>query len=158
MAFFFGYRILFVYIFVLFLVTFRSVENGRPWQVRKVEQKMPKEEATLLLVHLPLIQLGTLQSIFKISSLSVTQQEQVFEYRTLYFYTSRSARLSISRLMEEPTAYEKLRLTNLLELREDCSRELQFVDAYRSIKQRSVIFRQNSNFLLYFLGNGGINI
>lgn len=40
------------------------------------------------------------------------------------------------RLMEEPTAYGKLGLANLLELREECLREFQFVDAYRSIKQR----------------------
>lgn len=38
--------------------------------------------------------------------------------------------------MEEPTAYGKLGLANLLELREECLREFQFVDAYRSIKQR----------------------
>ena len=40
------------------------------------------------------------------------------------------------RLMEEPAAYGKLGLANLLELREECLREFQFVDAYRSIKQR----------------------
>ncbi|OVA20728.1 protein of unknown function DUF89 [Macleaya cordata] len=39
-------------------------------------------------------------------------------------------------LMEEPAAYGKLGLANLLELREDCLREFQFVDAYRTIKQR----------------------
>jgi type II pantothenate kinase len=38
--------------------------------------------------------------------------------------------------MEEPAAYGKLGLANLLELREECLREFQFVDAYRSIKQR----------------------
>lgn len=42
----------------------------------------------------------------------------------------------LSRLMEEPAAYGKLGLANLLELREECLREFQFVDAYRSIKQR----------------------
>ncbi|KAH7857411.1 hypothetical protein Vadar_012396 [Vaccinium darrowii] len=42
----------------------------------------------------------------------------------------------LARLMEEPAAYGKLGLANLLELREDCLREFQFVDAYRSIKQR----------------------
>ncbi|KAG5234144.1 pantothenate kinase [Salix suchowensis] len=35
-----------------------------------------------------------------------------------------------------PAAYGKLGLANLLELREECLREFQFVDAYRSIKQR----------------------
>lgn len=40
------------------------------------------------------------------------------------------------RLMEDPAAYGKLGLANLLELREECLREFQFVDAYRSIKQR----------------------
>ncbi|KAE8663936.1 Pantothenate kinase 2 [Hibiscus syriacus] len=38
--------------------------------------------------------------------------------------------------MEEPAAYGKLGLANLLELREECLREFQFRDAYRSIKQR----------------------
>jgi len=38
--------------------------------------------------------------------------------------------------MEEPAAYGKLGLANLLELREECLREFQFTDAYRSIKQR----------------------
>ncbi|XP_043703868.1 pantothenate kinase 2-like isoform X2 [Telopea speciosissima] len=42
----------------------------------------------------------------------------------------------LRRLMEEPAAYGKLGLANLLELREECLREFQFVDAYRSIKQR----------------------
>lgn len=42
----------------------------------------------------------------------------------------------LCRLMEEPAAYGKLGLANLLELREECLREFQFVDAYRSIKQR----------------------
>lgn len=42
----------------------------------------------------------------------------------------------LSRLMEEPSAYGKLGLANLLEMREECLREFQFVDAYRSIKQR----------------------
>uniref|UniRef100_A0A0R0H094 Pantothenate kinase 2 n=1 Tax=Glycine max TaxID=3847 RepID=A0A0R0H094_SOYBN len=39
-------------------------------------------------------------------------------------------------LMEEPSAYGKLGLANLLEMREECLREFQFADAYRSIKQR----------------------
>ncbi|XP_022736935.1 pantothenate kinase 2 isoform X4 [Durio zibethinus] len=39
-------------------------------------------------------------------------------------------------LMEEPAAYGKLGLANLLELREECLREFQFLDAYRSIKLR----------------------
>ncbi|XP_068305597.1 pantothenate kinase 2-like [Pyrus communis] len=42
----------------------------------------------------------------------------------------------LARLMEEPAAYGKLGLANLLELREECLREFQFIDAYRSIKQR----------------------
>ncbi|KAK1280437.1 Pantothenate kinase 2 [Acorus gramineus] len=42
----------------------------------------------------------------------------------------------LRRLMEEPAAYGKLGLANLLELREECLREFQFVDAYFSIKQR----------------------
>ncbi|CAL5411696.1 unnamed protein product [Camellia sinensis] len=41
-----------------------------------------------------------------------------------------------SKLMEDPAAYGKLGLANLLELREDCLREFYFADAYRSIKQR----------------------
>lgn len=45
----------------------------------------------------------------------------------------------VCRLMEEPAAYGKLGLANLLELREECLREFQFVDAYRSIKQRYTI-------------------
>ncbi|KAH9617237.1 hypothetical protein KSS87_011115 [Heliosperma pusillum] len=42
----------------------------------------------------------------------------------------------LARLMEEPAAYGKLGLANLLELREECLREFHFTDAYRSIKQR----------------------
>ncbi|KAK1302878.1 Pantothenate kinase 2 [Acorus calamus] len=42
----------------------------------------------------------------------------------------------LRRLMEEPAAYGKLGLANLLEMREECLREFQFVDAYFSIKQR----------------------
>ncbi|CAH9069588.1 unnamed protein product [Cuscuta epithymum] len=42
----------------------------------------------------------------------------------------------LARLMEEPSAYGKLGLANLLELREECLREFHFFDAYRSIKQR----------------------
>ncbi|XP_077244135.1 pantothenate kinase 1 [Tasmannia lanceolata] len=42
----------------------------------------------------------------------------------------------LARLMEEPAAYGKLGLANLLELREECLREFQFFDVYRSIKQR----------------------
>ncbi|XP_066397613.1 pantothenate kinase 2-like isoform X2 [Miscanthus floridulus] len=42
----------------------------------------------------------------------------------------------LARLMEEPAAYGKFGLVNLLELREECLREFQFVDAYISIKQR----------------------
>ncbi|KAI4336147.1 hypothetical protein L6164_014712 [Bauhinia variegata] len=42
----------------------------------------------------------------------------------------------LARLMQEPAAYGKLGLANLLEMREECLREFLFVDAYRSIKQR----------------------
>ncbi|MED6106004.1 Pantothenate kinase 2, mitochondrial [Stylosanthes scabra] len=42
----------------------------------------------------------------------------------------------LARLMEEPAAYGKLGLAKLLEMREECLREFQFVDAYISIKQR----------------------
>ncbi|GMP47935.1 hypothetical protein CsSME_00015470 [Camellia sinensis var. sinensis] len=42
----------------------------------------------------------------------------------------------LARLMEQPAAYGKLGLANLLGLREECLREFYFVDAYRSIKQR----------------------
>ncbi|KAL0356094.1 UNVERIFIED_CONTAM: Pantothenate kinase [Sesamum radiatum] len=42
----------------------------------------------------------------------------------------------LARLMEEPAAYGKLGLANLLELREECLREFHFLDPYRSIKQR----------------------
>ncbi|CAM0952608.1 unnamed protein product [Alopecurus aequalis] len=42
----------------------------------------------------------------------------------------------LARLMEEPAAYGKFGLANLLELREECLREFQFYDAYVSIKQR----------------------
>ncbi|KAM0873777.1 hypothetical protein ACQ4PT_037848 [Festuca glaucescens] len=42
----------------------------------------------------------------------------------------------LARLMEEPAAYGKFGLANLLELREECLREFQFFDAYASIKQR----------------------
>ncbi|MQM06379.1 hypothetical protein Taro_039198 [Colocasia esculenta] len=42
----------------------------------------------------------------------------------------------IFRLMEEPAAYGKLGLANLLELREECLREFQFSDAYIGVKQR----------------------
>ncbi|KAF1871100.1 hypothetical protein Lal_00020834 [Lupinus albus] len=42
----------------------------------------------------------------------------------------------LARLMEEPNAYGKLGLANLLEMREECLREFQFGDVYRSIKQR----------------------
>lgn len=38
--------------------------------------------------------------------------------------------------MEEPAAYGKLGLANLLELREECLREFQFKDAYIGIKKR----------------------
>lgn len=38
--------------------------------------------------------------------------------------------------MEEPASYGKFGLANLLELREECLREFQFMDAYKTIKQR----------------------
>ncbi|KAI4989239.1 hypothetical protein ZWY2020_036556 [Hordeum vulgare] len=43
---------------------------------------------------------------------------------------------AVARLTEEPAAYGKFGLANLLELREECLREFQFFDAYVSIKQR----------------------
>ncbi|KAL3694172.1 hypothetical protein R1sor_007823 [Riccia sorocarpa] len=45
-------------------------------------------------------------------------------------------RAHLTRLSEEPAAYGKLGLANLLELREECLREFHFTDAYRAIKQR----------------------
>ncbi|XP_002991207.2 pantothenate kinase 2 [Selaginella moellendorffii] len=45
-------------------------------------------------------------------------------------------RAHLARLREEPAAYGKLGLANLLELREECLREFHFTDAYRAIKQR----------------------
>ncbi|KAJ4752782.1 hypothetical protein LUZ62_045483 [Rhynchospora pubera] len=42
----------------------------------------------------------------------------------------------LARLMEEPAAYGKFGLADLLELREECLREFQFGDAYITIKQR----------------------
>lgn len=45
-------------------------------------------------------------------------------------------RAHLARLMEEPAAYGKLGLANLLELREECLREFHFSDAYKTIKQR----------------------
>lgn len=53
------------------------------------------------------------------------------------------------RLMEEPAAYGKLGLANLLELREECLREFQFTDAYRSIKQRYLLSYFNYSPPLY---------
>lgn len=49
---------------------------------------------------------------------------------------ARALSAHLVRLTEEPAAYGKLGLANLLELREECLREFQFSDAYRSIKQR----------------------
>ncbi|XP_057855485.2 pantothenate kinase 2 isoform X2 [Cryptomeria japonica] len=49
---------------------------------------------------------------------------------------ARAFRAHLARLMEEPAAYGKLGLANLLELREECLREFHFSDAYRAIKQR----------------------
>ncbi|KAG0491449.1 hypothetical protein HPP92_004847 [Vanilla planifolia] len=45
----------------------------------------------------------------------------------------------LARLMEEPAAYGKFGLANLLELREECLREFQFRDAYIAIKQRAMV-------------------
>lgn len=42
----------------------------------------------------------------------------------------------IARLREEPAAYGKLGLANLLEMREECLREFHFQDVYLAIKQR----------------------
>lgn len=41
-----------------------------------------------------------------------------------------------ARLREEPAAYGKLGLANLLEMREECLREFHFRDVYAAIKQR----------------------
>ncbi|KAH7658749.1 type II pantothenate kinase protein [Dioscorea alata] len=49
---------------------------------------------------------------------------------------ARALSAHLARLIEEPAAYGKLGLANLLELREECLREFQFRDAYISIKQR----------------------
>ncbi|KAJ7558584.1 hypothetical protein O6H91_04G047400 [Diphasiastrum complanatum] len=49
---------------------------------------------------------------------------------------ARAFRAHLARLREEPAAYGKLGLANLLELREECLREFHFTDAYRAIKQR----------------------
>ncbi|KAG9133636.1 hypothetical protein Leryth_024106 [Lithospermum erythrorhizon] len=49
---------------------------------------------------------------------------------------ARALSAHLARLIEEPAAYGKFGLANLLELREDCLREFHFSDAYRSIKQR----------------------
>ncbi|GAY47383.1 hypothetical protein CUMW_104170 [Citrus unshiu] len=54
----------------------------------------------------------------------------------ILIYTQSIMCLTPGWLMEEPAAYGKLGLANLLELREECLREFQFLDAYRSIKQR----------------------
>ncbi|KAF8005956.1 hypothetical protein BT93_K0284 [Corymbia citriodora subsp. variegata] len=40
----------------------------------------------------------------------------------------------LARLMEEPAAYGKMGLANLLELREECLREFQFLDAYKVVQ------------------------
>ncbi|KAK9107125.1 hypothetical protein Syun_023136 [Stephania yunnanensis] len=47
-------------------------------------------------------------------------------------------KIFLIRMIEEPAAYGKLGLTNLSKLREECLREFQFVDAYRTIKQSNV--------------------
>ncbi|KAL3694170.1 hypothetical protein R1sor_007821 [Riccia sorocarpa] len=44
-------------------------------------------------------------------------------------------RAHLTRLSEDPAAYGKLGLANLLELREECLREFHFTDAYRAIKK-----------------------
>jgi type II pantothenate kinase len=49
---------------------------------------------------------------------------------------ARAFRAHLARLKEEPAAYGKLGLANLLELREECLREFHFSDAYKTIKQR----------------------
>ena len=57
--------------------------------------------------------------------------------------------------MEEPAAYGKFGLANLLELREECLREFQFFDAYVSIKQRlgHTLFMVANKYLLLWLLN-----
>ena len=42
----------------------------------------------------------------------------------------------LAKLTEEPAAYGKLGLANPSELREECLREFQFLDVYRSTKQK----------------------
>lgn len=54
--------------------------------------------------------------------------------------------------MEEPAAYGKLGLANLLELREECLREFYFVDAYRSIKQRYQLEQASYVYIVFFPG------
>lgn len=53
--------------------------------------------------------------------------------------------------MEEPAAYGKFGLANLLELREECLREFQFVDAYITIKQRLAFIQNKVGFSLLFI-------
>eukprot|EP00897_Mesotaenium_endlicherianum_P000944 jgi/Mesen1/10850/ME000093S10365 len=49
---------------------------------------------------------------------------------------ARAFRAHLARLREEPAAYGRLGLANLLELREECLREFHFMDAYKSVKLR----------------------
>lgn len=62
------------------------------------------------------------------------------------------------RLMEEPTAYGKFGLANLLELREECLREFQFVDAYITIKQRLAFMQNKVGFSLFLLNLVGFSL
>lgn len=48
-----------------------------------------------------------------------------------------ACRVWVGRLRAEPAAYGQLGLANLLDMREDCLREFNFRDAYRTVKERS---------------------
>jgi hypothetical protein len=62
-------------------------------------------------------------------------------------------RLPGCRLTEEPAAYGKLGLANLLELREECLREFHFFDPYRSIKLRLLQFIHASRWQVVVIRN-----
>jgi len=49
---------------------------------------------------------------------------------------ARAFKAHLARLREEPAAYGKLGLANLLEMREECLREFHFHDVYMAIKER----------------------
>ena len=76
----------------------------------------------------------------------------------IYLFIYQSFPSPSSRLIEESSAYEKLCLANLLELREECLREFQFRDAYISIIQRLVhIFFQELVCLIILDGISAIS-